>query len=149
MHSVLVLGTLYKAISRAGLNVNWCDDSPWIVDKSAGVAVVFYNWHNRVCAAGVGSTLLTCFANIYTHLLHHNSSTQRSKNVFRQIVSRPQLRSSSEVDVTVNCYRCDDYDDDIMMMMVMNVGEDDRDRQLSGQKFLNFCSSQNIIGMGT
>jgi len=65
-----------------------------------------------VCAARVGSAVLTCFINIYTHLLRHDSSTQHRKNDLRQIVRRPQPRSSSEFDVTVNCYRYDAYDDD-------------------------------------
>ena len=80
------------------------------MDKSAGDAVVFYNRHTGDCAAGVGSALLTCFANIYTPLLPHDSSIQYRKNVFRQILSCPQPRFSSDVAVAVNCYRYDDYD---------------------------------------
>jgi hypothetical protein len=60
-----------------------------------------YAWQEwaALCVAGVGSAVPTCFANICKQSLRHNSTTQHLKNLFRQIVSCPQTRSSSEVDI--------------------------------------------------
>jgi hypothetical protein len=66
MHSVLVWETLYTAIPKADLNINLRDNSPWIVDKSPGVPVVFYNWHT----GGLHSRSGQRFANLLRQYLH-------------------------------------------------------------------------------